>query len=74
VVTVVTRGGQELTREMQAVPGGPSNPLSDEGLRQKLRRFAGLTLSPERLGVLEGRLLALEDVVDMSEVLALMRA
>jgi 2-methylcitrate dehydratase len=72
-VTVTTRGGQMLHREMLKVPGSPTNPLSDEQLCQKLRRFAGTTFSTSRLDEIEQRLLNLDQEADMAEIGALLR-
>ena len=73
VVAIATRDGRTLRREMLHVPGGPSNPISDRALGEKLRRFAGPTFSPGQLAALEARLLNLEQEADMAEVGALLR-
>jgi hypothetical protein len=72
-VTITARDGRSLRREALHVPGGPSNPISDAALGEKLRRFAGSALRPTQLSALEERVLHLERETDMAEVGELLR-
>jgi 2-methylcitrate dehydratase len=73
-VTIHTRDGRALRREVLVAPGSPRHPLSDEALGEKLRRFAGSALPAGRLTALRERLLQLDAEADMARVADLLRA
>jgi 2-methylcitrate dehydratase len=67
-VTIRTRAGQTLHLDMLEVPGSPWNPLTDQQIGEKLRRFAPRTLPESSVATLERRLLQLDELPDVSEL------
>jgi 2-methylcitrate dehydratase PrpD len=72
-LTILTRGGDRLTREAPFPKGEPENPISWEDLQPKVWSLAQEPLGAQRLERLISLVRDLEAVDDLREVTALLR-
>ena len=70
-VTVTLRDGREITKSIAHATGAPENPLSDERLESKFRTLAHRVLSESQADELLSALWSLNNVDDVSAVMAL---
>jgi len=70
-ITVTTRNGHSVVREIEFPKGHSGNPMSDDEIEDKFRRLASGEMSPQRQAELLRRLWALEAESDLSSLLAL---
>jgi 2-methylcitrate dehydratase len=73
-VTVVTKSGATLSKEVDVPRGHPLDPMGREELEQKFMSLTAGRLSPRRAKELLGLLWKLEAVEDIGEVFPLMKA
>ncbi len=71
-VTVVTRDGRTLMRRVEIPLGSPTNPVSDADLIGKYRDIATLVWPGAAIAELERMTLALDEVADMAEIVAVL--
>ena len=64
------RDGQVLEADLPHQRGGPENPLSADEVRAKFRENAGLALAPDVVESLEAAILSLEQLDDVTGLLA----
>jgi 2-methylcitrate dehydratase len=70
-VTVTTRSGESLSREVDFPRGHFGNPMTDEDLEAKFGRLAEGEMSPERQAEVLRRLWSLETEADLGTLMAL---
>jgi 2-methylcitrate dehydratase PrpD len=68
-VRITLRDGSVLEAELPHQRGGPENPLGTDEVRAKFRENAGLALPAAAVDALEGSILSLEHVEDVSGLL-----
>jgi len=73
VLRVRLKGGEVREARVSHNRGGPENPLSDEELMQKFRSNAERALSEDRSRKLEKKLLTLDRLKDIGDLMALCR-
>lgn len=73
VVSCTLKDGRTVCREVLAVRGTPTNPMTDQELGDKLDRLCGTSLSRERKHRLGHDLLALAQAADVSHIGGLLR-
>ena len=72
-LTIITKDGDRLTREVPFPKGEPENPVSWEDLEPKVWSLAGEPLGAQRLERLISMVRNLESVDDLRELTALLR-
>jgi 2-methylcitrate dehydratase len=70
-ITVTTRAGQDVVREVAFPRGHSGNPMTDDEVEDKFRRLADGEMAPERQAELLRRVWALEAETDVGSLLAL---
>jgi len=70
-VSVTTKDGQEVAREVEFPRGHSGNPMTDDEVERKFRRLAEGELAPDRQAEVLRRLWALETETDLPSLLAL---
>lgn len=68
-VTVKLKNGLELKREVLLFKGTPSNLLTPEEIRGKVKLLAGAVLSPQKITELIEKVQRLQEVKDMATIL-----
>jgi len=74
IVSVTTRDGRELTRQLDYPKGDPRNPLSDEELERKFDALAEPLLTPERRRQVKDAVARLEQLESVSDLMQLLVA
>ncbi len=67
-ITLVTKGGQEYTAEVDIAKGMPQNPLTGDELSAKYRECAATVLDPERVEQSFAILARLDELRDIREL------
>ncbi|MBI2862277.1 MAG: MmgE/PrpD family protein [Chloroflexi bacterium] len=73
-VTLVSRGGKELSKVIYAAKGTPANPLTAEEVKEKFHRLASGVIGEGSIEQIIQLVERLEHVPDMRELTALLRA
>lgn len=68
-VTIVTKDGRRLFKNVRHAPGDPTYGLQEERTLRKYRACAAYRLSPDGVAAVENDLLAMETVPDMVRVM-----
>ncbi len=66
-VEITLTGGEKLIKQVETPTGDPRDPLTADGLKRKVRQFAG-NRDAKKLDTLIERILALETVVDIAQI------
>jgi 2-methylcitrate dehydratase len=72
-ITVTTKNGQNVVREVEFPKGHSGNPMTDDEVEDKFRRLADGEMTPHRQVEVLRRLWALEAEVDLGSLLSLFR-